>query len=81
MPGSYAIYGPAGIAGYVDQNPLTVLLANVLISVNRQCFGGIQSNQGSGLTIIGDIFLKSQFVVYDRTVPRVGFAQQKGVTV
>ncbi|KAI9660618.1 MAG: Type I transmembrane sorting receptor [Bathelium mastoideum] len=40
------------------------------------CFGGIQSNEGIGFSILGDIFLKSQYVVFDSSVPRIGFAQQ-----
>ena len=40
------------------------------------CFGGIQSNTGIGFSILGDIFLKSQYVVFDSTGPRIGFAQQ-----
>lgn len=41
------------------------------------CFGGMQYNTGIGFTIFGDVFLKSQFVVFDSSVPRIGFAQQK----
>jgi len=42
------------------------------------CFGGIQSNTGIGFSIFGDIFLKSQYVVFDQTQgsPRIGFGQQ-----
>ena len=42
------------------------------------CFGGIQSNSGIGLSILGDVFLKSQYVVFDLSVPRLGLAQQAG---
>ncbi|KAK7703742.1 hypothetical protein SLS57_010779 [Botryosphaeria dothidea] len=47
-----------------------------------QCFGGIQRDDGIGFSIVGDIFLKSQFVVFDAssTTPRLGWAQQAGVS-
>ncbi|KAB2577688.1 putative aspartic endopeptidase pep1 protein [Lasiodiplodia theobromae] len=42
------------------------------------CFGGIQRDTGIGFSIIGDIFLKSQYVIHDATTttPRLGWAQQ-----
>lgn len=43
------------------------------------CFGGIQVDEGVGFSIFGDIFLKSQYVVFDvsQGSPRIGFGQQK----
>ncbi|KAL1852608.1 hypothetical protein Plec18167_007702 [Paecilomyces lecythidis] len=43
---------------------------------NGQTFGGIQSNSGIGFSIFGDVFLKSQYVVFDASGPRLGFAAQ-----
>ena len=46
---------------------------------NGYCFGGIQSSAGIGINILGDVFLKSQYVVFDHGStgsPRIGFAQQ-----
>ncbi|KAI5304225.1 Type I transmembrane sorting receptor [Ascosphaera pollenicola] len=44
---------------------------------NGQCVGGLQSN-GGGDNILGDIFLKSQFVVFENKngSPRIGLAAQ-----
>ncbi|USP80309.1 hypothetical protein yc1106_07583 [Curvularia clavata] len=43
------------------------------------CFGGIQSSSGlDGLSIFGDVFLKSKYVIHEMgsNGPRLGFAQQ-----
>ncbi|KAF4300736.1 putative aspartic endopeptidase pep1 [Botryosphaeria dothidea] len=54
----------------------------VINGEKRTCFGGIQRDDGIGFSIVGDIFLKSQFVVFDAssTTPRLGWAQQAGVS-
>ncbi|KAI0853072.1 endothiapepsin [Daldinia vernicosa] len=42
------------------------------------CFGGIQSDEGIGFSIFGDVALKAAFVVFDSSSgsPRLGFAQK-----
>ena len=40
------------------------------------CFGALQSSDGIGFNILGDAFLKSQFVVWNFGVPQIGFAAQ-----
>lgn len=47
-------------------------------AVSGMCFGGIQSNANVGLTIFGDIFLKSTYVVFmnSGSSPLLGFARQ-----
>ncbi|RHZ66495.1 pepsin-like aspartic protease [Aspergillus thermomutatus] len=53
---------------YINYAPIT--------EGSSTCFGGIQSNSGLGFSIFGDIFLKSQYVVFDSQGPRLGFAAQ-----
>lgn len=38
------------------------------------CYGGLQSNGGSSLSILGDILIKAQFIVFDAGNKRLGFA-------
>jgi aspergillopepsin I len=42
------------------------------------CFGGLQSNAGLGLSILGDIFIKTKYVIFDQTqgYPRLGVANK-----
>ncbi|KAF7984265.1 hypothetical protein HWV62_16110 [Athelia sp. TMB] len=50
---------------------------NYAPATGSSCFGGLQLNTGIGMSIYGDVFLKSQFVVFDASdasSPRLGFA-------
>ncbi|KAK5078354.1 hypothetical protein LTR64_003235 [Lithohypha guttulata] len=38
------------------------------------CFGGMQSSGGIPFSIYGDVFFKSNFVVFEATTPSLGFA-------
>jgi hypothetical protein len=44
---------------------------------DKLCYGGLQSSAGIGYSILGDVFLKNTFAVFDLGGQRVGFAKQK----
>jgi aspergillopepsin I len=51
-----------------------------MTNTEGMCFGGIQTLPGIPLIIIGAVFLKSQYVVFDLAdfaAPRIGFGQQQ----
>ena len=77
VPGSYINYAPVSRTSKSKtfSDACEMIIADMSCSV---CYGGIQSDNGIGFAIYGDVFLKSQFVVFDRTqsVPRLGFAKK-----
>lgn len=63
------------IGSYQAVVPGTYLNYAPLYSGSSTCFGGLQSDAGFGFAIFGDIFLKSQFVVFNgASPPTLGFA-------
>ncbi|KAI4276329.1 MAG: hypothetical protein L6R38_005696 [Xanthoria sp. 2 TBL-2021] len=61
--GTYRAVIPSSYITYAPVNSIT-------------CFGGIQSNNGLGTAVLGDIFLKSQFVVFQTSPLQLGFARK-----
>lgn len=63
-----------GIGSYKAVIPGTFMNYAPTDNSGTTCYGGIQSNSGIGFSIYGDIFLKSQFVVFNSDNLQVGFA-------
>ncbi|KAL8685006.1 MAG: hypothetical protein Q9218_008025 [Villophora microphyllina] len=67
-----------GIGGYSATVPGSYVNYAPVDDSGLTCFGGIQSSSGIGINIFGDIFLKSQFVVFENGgSPRLGFAAKQ----
>ncbi|KAI0154557.1 aspartic protease pepB [Xylariaceae sp. FL1272] len=56
--------------------PGDLLKLSPIVDGSSQCLGGIQSNLDAGVSILGHVFLKTQYVVFDDRGPRLGFARQ-----
>ncbi|KAI4233791.1 MAG: hypothetical protein LQ352_008218 [Teloschistes flavicans] len=66
------------IGGYTAVVPGSYVNYAPVDESGQTCFGGIQSSSGIGINIFGDIFLKSQFVVFENGgSPRLGFAAKQ----
>lgn len=64
-----------GIGSYKAVIPGKYLNYGPVATGSTTCYGGAQSNAGIGFSIFGDVFLVSQFVVFDGiAAPRIGFA-------
>jgi hypothetical protein len=50
-------------------------------SNETDCYGGIQSSEGIGMAIIGDVLIKAQLVVFDMGNRTVGFANKQLVSL
>jgi hypothetical protein len=67
------IFGAGSYRGTIPGDYINYSPAN---SDGTVCFGGIQSSQGIGFSIFGDIALKAQFVVFDQGNQRLGWASK-----
>ena len=63
-----------GIGNYRAVVPGSYINYAPVTTGSSTCFGGVQRNTGLPLSIYGDVFLKSQFVVFDKAGNRVGVA-------
>ncbi|KAF1923241.1 Asp-domain-containing protein [Didymella exigua CBS 183.55] len=70
------------VGGVLQTVPGKFINYSPVSSGSSTCFGGIQDNSDIGFNIFGDIFLKSKYVIHDVSTgsPRLGFAQQAGVS-
>lgn len=66
----------SGSGSYKAVTPGKHIKMSAIDEDESSCFGGIQSNSGMSFSIFGDVFLKSQYVVFDPEKPRLGFAPQ-----
>lgn len=89
LPGSYyaSNYGayiypcattPPSFSFYISNAKQTVpgSYINYGAVSSTMCYGGIQSQGSLPFSIFGDIALKAQFVVFDASVPRIGWANK-----
>lgn len=74
LPGNYLNFAPLGDG---SNSKFATLFSNIILKTFTECYGGLQSSDGMGVNIFGDIFIKAFFVIFDKrnlNGPRVGFA-------
>ena len=62
--------------GAVRTVPGTFINYAPLSDGSGKCYGGIQPNSGLPFGILGDVFIKSQYVVFDALHTQIGLADQ-----
>lgn len=59
--------------------PGSLMSLGPVSSGSDQCFGGLQSNSGIGLSIYGDVFLKAVLAVFDADNTQFGWAPKSSL--
>lgn len=65
-----------GIGDYQAKVPGSFINLSPVDSSGSTCFGGVQSSQGIGQSIYGDVFLKAFFAVFDSENSQFGVAEK-----
>lgn len=76
VPGNYLNFAPLGDGTNCKFNWQSLSMT-LFTDISSDCYGGLQSSDGMGMNIFGDIFLKAFFVIFDKTNvngPRLGLA-------
>lgn len=74
IPGSYMNYGAVSTTSEFYICPAFIWCW--FTNDNIACYGSLQSSNGIGFNIFGDVFLKAVFVIFELTGPRLGFANK-----
>lgn len=76
VPGWVMNYASAGSFSPTGEECELPLVESFFVStlIVSDCYGGLQGNQGADFQILGDVFLKAYFVVFDHRGPSLGLA-------
>ncbi|KAA8648248.1 hypothetical protein EYZ11_006736 [Aspergillus tanneri] len=77
MPNLSIAVGPKHLATVPGHFLSFSVVGTNITTGEKVCYGGVQSNQGGRMQILGDVFLKAFFVIFDLRGPSLGIASLK----